>query len=501
MNTAIHSIFIPGLALLMVAGNALTTAQAQDPSDQPGDYGYAMTIHTTDTNSRWLFDLPKEVYLYSQTKNLSDLQVFNGKGEKIEFGLIPTEFYNPKTSEKRHAKIYPIWDNAPVRKSSEATPAFDPYGWKAPKGKVFSALIVELFDKQASPLFSHRLESLTLIPEKAPEGYQGTIEIFESAHLKSWQAVNIPTQTISWLQNHGSIIENNTLDAFSIRPGSRFLLIKWSNGSPPINIAKVEYTITTTTDHRQNYTLEINSNNEKKDSNEWLYEVPLAVIPHWINFILPQENTNLNLTLGYYRDFNFVKTPTVKSLIGARPPQDRAQPNQPSFEKAYEGRFFRLLKNGAEVRNDPVYLPMQANVWVVRPATDSRFANTDIPKLQLQWQADKYYVVTSGPPPYRLAFGRALPQTTRLAHPTTVVNHSNIRDYQVAQVSELIANPNADPKQIREQQQTVQKRYRWLFWLILICATALLGGFAWVLYKKSQTSPDSATPQKLSDAL
>jgi hypothetical protein len=213
-----------------------------------------------------------------------------------------------------------------------------------------------------------------------------------------------------------------------------------------------------------------------KLTGDWAYTTSAAIAAEEIGLNLPNANTVMPVSIGFYRQ---QLTPTRKLV----------------FDAMAHSTFYRLNQNGSERISSRLRIfPQGSSEWIVRPQT----TGADAPELVLRWRPRTIaFTAQSGKnsenASFILAFG-ASPEKVRLwltsESPLSLVapsfSESDLNQLEHAAAGEAIATPaatNAAAITIETASSKLNKRTL-LLWGVLIFGTLLLAGMSWRLYKQ-----------------
>lgn len=439
----------------------------------PDEFALRLPLEVSGDNGVVQLQLPLTVYQYSRSPELADLRVYNGAGQLLPYALYRPSYRTRTQARESGTRLFPIYQNAPIsggngdlqlelRTGADgAVVSVTSKAGVVASGAKLSALIVDLGASERGEV----LESLRFeLPESAPD-YRARLAIERSDDLKLWDG--IANGSVDWIS---SVDASQRLisDGIDVPVGNgRYLKLRWTDGEP-INFAAIRArwrSSTITLDP----TLELEIEGiPAKVEGDFSYAASPAIVATALGLVLPEPNTVLPVSIGFYRD------------------QGQRQPRW-WLQTRVESTFYRLNQNGRERRSGRISIaPMSGPEWILRPHTPGHAA----PKLVLEWQPQTLVFNAQGQD-FLLAVGAA-PEIHRrwsggpspMAQVAPGYNATEIEQLERARpgppmTAALVLEAPASDSQ--EALNPIRWR-RFLLWSVLGFGVILLGFMSWRLY-------------------
>jgi hypothetical protein len=467
------------------APHAAPTSEPGEHNDKPGDYAWRMPLQVSGKQGVVALRLPREVYLNAQSAELSDLRLFDANGNKMAFALHTPALQSHLQRNITSATVFPLLADAPpaggeleldIRTGANGnlisvkskTPSGAQVGLQPGKPAKLQSLIMDLqaaLQDEGKPM----IEALRFtLPAAAGTGaaslsnYSAQVWLEASDDLQHWEAVG--TAELDWLQNAGQQTLAN--DRLEFEPRRfRYARLSWRRGEP-LEFAKVDvHSVTQHAQAPQLETLELTAR-PGKIRLELLYSAAIAIPVESLALRFEQANVVYPARIGAYQTFA---------------PEKPGLPVTERFEQQLQATFYKITQNDKLRQSGSLTLPMTHNAeWVLRPQATT----SDIkPTLVLGWQAASLVFVTSGQPPYTLAFGRA--KAAAEAQPLEQVAPG----FTLAELQKLEAvtagatvrqNELAagKPDAAEQQAQKSAQQRKWLLWGVLVLGVLVLAAMA-----------------------
>ena len=471
------------IALSIVACLACSTALAQHVPERPAGYGWSMPVTVPAGAGVARLPLPKEVYLHARTGNLADVRLVDRDGQRLSFAISTPPARSSTQRSSVAARIFPVTGSAAdggglqhveIRTGSDGrllSVSASAGPGSAAAGKSLQALILDL--GQQAP--GSRIGALRFTPPDNAGDYSAQVLLEASDDLKQWDAVG--TTTLNWLSNSDTQTLANDSIAFAPR-ALRYARLSWQEGQPLVfaGIAAQAVSESEAAPPRAAIVLQGVAG---KQPNEWVYATPLAIPADSIALQLAQSNMVLPVTLGVYRQNNYVP-PRRLSLHRQTQPQ---RSRDAYFEPLLSTSFYRISDAGKERVSGELAMPVvQTTQWILRPQTQGTALPAEAPALRLGWTPETLVFLASGKGPYQLVFGKADAQP--VAQPLSQVapgyRDGELQALPVATLGALTAiagNTDAPPA-------TAGTGAPWrmaALWAALLLGVGVLGFFAWRL--------------------
>jgi hypothetical protein len=439
----------------------------------PHEFGLRLPLAVSGDNGVVQLQLPLTVYQHSRSPELADLRVYNGAGQLLPYALYRPSYRTRTQSRESGTRLFPIYQSAQIPGSSGdlqlelrtgpdgAVVSVTSKGVVAATGEKLGAVIVDLGASERGEV----LESLRFeLPESAPD-YRARLAVERSDDLKLWDG--IANGSVDWIS---SVDASQRLisDGIDVPVGSgRYLKLRWIEGEP-LNFGAIRArwrSSTITVDPTLEVELE---GTPGKVEGDFSYAASPAIVATVLGLILPEPNTVMPVSIGFYRD------------QGQRRPRWWLQTR-------VESTFYRLKQNGRERSSGRISIaPMSGPEWVLRPHTDGHAA----PRLVLEWQPqtlvfnaqgrDFHLAVGAAPEVYRRWTGGPSP-LTQVAPGYSAVEIEQLERARVGEPLTAAVPAQAKPAEATDDVDQARLR-RVVLWSVLGFGVILLGFMSWRLY-------------------
>jgi hypothetical protein len=474
------------LTLALLVSAAVTAQVPEKTQPNPSDFAMQLPLRLSGDNGVVQLQLPLIVYQHAQSATLADVRVFNSAGQPVPFAFFQPTHSSTTQWRESEVKLFPLLSDATddssgqleldVRASQDgALLSVHAKGLgKQSTGKRLIALILDLGKSPAG----ESLDSLQLfLPDSVTESYRADLAIEQSDDLKLWDRV--AQSRIDWLKSAGqdsrssSDLVNDRIP-LSARAG-RYVRIQWLEGKP-LQFKRVVARWRSSASPADETMEVVLKPAPGKLSGDWAYASSPAIAADEIGLNLPNPNTVMPVSIGFYRQ---QLKPTRKWV----------------FDAMTANTFYRLNQNGIERVSSRLHIaPQGSNEWVVHPQT----ATTEAPELVLRWHPHTIVFTAQGGKnesenaSFILAFGASaekqnlwLTSKSPLSLVAPGFSDSDLNQLEHAMLGEAIATPASTQATIAVETAEVKinKRTLWL-WGVLIFGTLLLAGMSWRLYKQ-----------------
>lgn len=463
------------LLLALLLPIQATAAPGQRHAPTPDEFALRLPLQVSGDNGVVQLQLPLSVYQHARSPELADLRVYNGAGQLLPYALYHPSDRTRTQSRESGTRLFPIYQDAQSPSSSGdlqlelrtgpdgavvsvetrgATPA-------AASAETLTALIVDLGESDRNEV----LESLRFELAEAAGNYRARLAIARSRDLKQWDG--IANGSLDWLHS-ADASEQLVSDDIDVPAGEgRYLKLRWIEGEPlQFGAVHARWRSSTITPEP---TLEIELEGRPgKIEGDYAYAASPAIVATALGVNLPEPNTVLPVSIGFYRD------------QGQRSPRWWLQTR-------VESTFYRLNQNGSERRSARIRIaPMSGEEWILRPHNPGHAA----PSLVLEWRPQTLVFNAQGTD-FQLTVGAA-PETyqrwtsgpSSLAQVAPGFSTTEIEQLERATLGDPISaavklesttadnETKADPARLR----------RYILWSVLGFGVLVLGFMSWRLY-------------------
>jgi hypothetical protein len=448
------SICGPLLAALLLAPWAVAKEQAQD-------YATRVPLTLSGEGPWYRLELPLALHFAARHADLRDLRVFNAEGEALAYALTLGDAQSSEQRQQAAVKWFPLLGEvaapgAPAIRVQRSTSGTLVEVAPEAAGSATQVRRGWLLDASAVDLPLHRLQ---LDWSSGSEGFQ-RFSIEASDDLQHWS---------SW--GEGSIARlsfaNERIDQREVElPGrkARYLRLLWQAPQQAPTLLAANLISISSSEQAPALAWSAPLAAQSDRPGEYSWTLPLSLPLQRVRFSLPQANTLAPVSLASRRDGKLEWQPLAHGLL------------------------YRLPQDGREVRQDEIELygtPIQQ----LRLRVDERGGGLgpDAPHLQVALRSTQVVFLARGSAPYQLAIGRPGAQSAALPLGTLIPGYEPARLASLG----LATAPQSVPAAVEAVAQQARSQADWKrmgLWAVLLAGVALLGGMAFSLLRKPQTS-------------
>ncbi|GMU43674.1 MAG: DUF3999 family protein [Xanthomonadales bacterium PRO6] len=470
----------PRLRALAAALALSAPLHAADPprDPRPDEFVLHLPLAVSGANGVVQYPLPREVYLASRAEGLADLRVYNSAGQWLPYALHHPLRTAQSALREQSATLFPIYrdESAPATGGAlELQLRTGPDGAllgvdarPSAQQQARQRLVALILDLR--PAARHeRLESLAFTPAEAGANYRARVAIERSDDLRLWDG--IAQGTVDWIASADASAQLVN-DRIEVPPGhGRYLKLRWVDGNPQVFAAVRARWESTTTMADPQLEVVLDAHAGKVDG-DFAYATSPAIAARAIGLDLPEPNTVLPVTIGFYREL--------------RQPQPRWQ-----LQPQLTSTFYRLNHDGGERLSSRLHVPpMAASEWVVRPHATGHAA----PRLVLRWQPHTL-VFTARGQGFVLAVGAAPESVREWRASATQVSAvaPGFSEREIAALETAVAGaplppppPATQPAAAAppEDADAAARQRRYALWSVLGLGILVLGWMTWRLYEQ-----------------
>ena len=465
------------LSVLVYAAMLAPTIACADPipmhAPAPSEFAVQLPLEVSGNNGVVQLLLPIEVYQHSQSADLADLRVYNSAGVALPYALHRPSYRTRIQFREGNAALFPIYDHAQpgtggsnlelqLRSGADGSLLTVRSPDAVAASDRLSALIIDLGPSDRAEV----LESLAFDLPEATSDYQAHLAIERSDDLKLWDGVAYGA--IDWLSgaDAGQRLVNDRVDLPN--GDGRYLKVRWIDGEP-VQFGAV-HTRWRSATAALDPTLQVElAAQPGRVAGDFVYAASPAIAATAIGLDLPEANTVMPVTIGFYREQRVPK------------PQWWLAPS-------LDTTFYRLNHDGRERVSSRINIaPLSGAEWVVRPHT----AGHAPPKLVLRWQPQTLVFNAQGSD-FKLAVGAPSEVYRRwLGGPSPMdqvapgFSRDEIEQLERAQVGVLMQTPRAAPAAVVAEVDSsaeAARTRRFVLWSVLALGVLVLGYMTWRLY-------------------
>jgi Protein of unknown function (DUF3999) len=430
---------------------ALSVAIAAASSGStPSDFAYRMQVTGTHDAAAYRVALPLEVYRKITQADLSDLRVFNARGEPVPFAI-----ERPAAGTVSHAAtalaLFPLNDNSPATldaikitiESGKSAINVQAAGQSPPNGSINTYLV----DGRALdvPVAALRLEW----PQDAGD-FAGRVRLEASDTLGDWRAVSNSAPIANLHSNGERLIEQRV--EFSATK-AKYWRLSWSGATAPFVLTSVLAEPARQNVDARHASLNVPAVAARRAAGEFEYDLGASLPVDRANLELPDANTVVDVEL-----------------------LSRKRPTDP-WHIIRRCGFYRLKGGDAEeLRNGPVPVALNTDrYWLVRTDPKGGGLGNTAPGLVVDWVPHEVVFVARGAGPFYVAYGSAAAESAAISLAGLPKN--------VSIESASLSDPQSLGGDSRLRHPVP---YPWktpLLWAILLVGAGLLAWMAWRLSK------------------
>jgi hypothetical protein len=436
------------LALALLSVSVTLGAQAADLS--PQDFAYGMQITTPAPAAAYRLAVPLEVYRKVVHEDLSDLRVFNARGELVPYELQQSQLKAVARSEGPSMPLFPLrgdarvtLDGVHVTIQSQGTDVNVQAGAATADRQAISSYVVDARELTL-PLYALQLHW----PEDAAE-FSGSIRVEASDDLGSWHTVRGDTPVLNLHTSAARLVQSR----LEIPPTTaKFWRLTWIGKTAPFELTSV--TADTTPDRRgaEHASVMVLGAPANQKRQEYSFDLGARLPVNQINIELPESNSVAKIQL-----------------------LSRARSTDP-WRPITRGEFYRVRNTGSERRNEPITIATNSDrFWLARLDQPNGVIGDGLPKLEATWNAQDIVFLARGSGPFLLAYGNgsagaANATLSSLLSGITVLRAEPGAPASLGGTARLLPAPNPFPWRITT------------LWTVLGVGVVLL---AWMAYRLS----------------
>lgn len=438
---------------LLIALSAVACESRADGADlRPNDFAYGAKVVTSGEAAAYRVSLPLIVYQSVAHADLSDVRVFNGRGE-----LVPSRVERPVSQSKAQV-------------TSTRLPLFTLRGDAA---KELDAIRVTIDLGQArveaqtaapglQPATAYILDARTLKepiavfdlgwPDKAPD-FAGRLRVEASEDLGLWRTVAAAAPIANLLTPDAHIVERRVEIPATL---AKFWRLTWVDAPAPFEITSVSSEPARGRVDVERTVLTAVGTRIPNQSGEYEFDLGARVPTDRVTLELPERNTIVEA-----------------ELLSREAPKDKWRP-------VVRSGFYRLQSAaGAELTNGPVAIvPTADRHWLAR--VDNRYTDVghSVPKLRAGWLPHDIVFLARGSGPFTVAYGSV--QALSVASFGEIPTNVAVLNASLAEPETL---GGADRLDSRKLPRTLLSKST-VLWAVLAIGVALLAFMAYRLARE-----------------
>ncbi|MES2740490.1 MAG: DUF3999 family protein [Pseudomonadota bacterium] len=461
--------------LIAIAAMATSPGAPAATSDTPADYTHSLPLGVSGRAGVVAYRLPQTVYLQAHSSALNDIRLFDRLGNPLPFALMQEAAVSRTSRQDVPVKVFPLMG----ARASDPSQAAGLDIRTGADGRLLSVTSREAPDRTgpaeltalvldlsrgadgAAPLVG----ALRFAPPAGASNYDAQVWLDVSDDLKQWQTIG--TADLTWLVNRDTQTLSN--DRIGFEPTRfRYARLSWKRGAPLLFGAVTAEVIEHTALAPRTETLLLTPG-PGQQGQDLVYQSAIAIPTEQIGLQFNEQNVVLPSQLGRYREL---------------PSRQLGQPSTWLFESLAGSTFYQITQGGQQRRSGDLPIATTHNAqWVLRPQGGQAVA----PRLRLTWSPASLVFLANGNAPYQLAFGRDQAEAAALALSQVApgFGQQELRDLEQAQAGPLVTRKTAPAEASLAQAAGASAHARIAaLWGVLLLGVAVLGFFAWRLFKQ-----------------
>ena len=424
--------------LAMVLGVASGQVLAEAP--RPEDFAYGIELTPAAQTPVYRVAVPESVYRAVTRPDLSDLRVFNAAGQVVPHTLRRPAVPAMEEGREEPLSFFPLQEdgrNAATKARAEETWAY-----------LFD--LGEPADREQQP------SAIELRWRGGVDGVVARVSVDGSADLARWQPL-VNSATLARLRYSGQVLEQTRVELPASVP--RYLRLSWPEALQGAVLTEALAHYPDRSAPLQRDWVEVAGRVEDGDDSAWIYELPGQMPVDRAGPVLPDGNALVVAGLFSRSDDTEV------------------------WRQRYRGAFYRVTAQGARFEQTEAAFDAASDAhWRLVTEGEALWAGM-APKLRLGWRPHDLFFLSSGDPPFMLAFGAADVMTA----PTQGVNEL-LSKLELEDQKDLVAEPALSARRVLGGEARLvpgPQPFPWrkaVLWAVLVFSVLLLSLMAWKLW-------------------
>lgn len=419
----------------------------------PQDYAHGYRIVTPAEASAYRITLPLVIYQGTVRGSLGDLAVFNARGEVVPFFIRPLPTNPEPARSPEYLPLFPLLGTMPASAAEMRVTINSPrVALNLSSSGVAPESVPHQYLLDAREL-AGSVTALELIWSQAPSEFSGRLRIESSDDLDSWRLA-AAAAPIASLQANGREFLQARIDLPPTR--AKFWRLSWIDGVPSVPVTKVQAQFAQGRSDAGWEKETVRGERDARRPTDFLFD---------LGGHLPVERVDLQLTEA--------NSLVVADLYTRNDPRD-------AWGFVTRARFYRIHTPHGDDQNEPIDIPLNPHrSWLVRIANPT---SVRAPALIAAWRPSEIVFLAQGEPPFLLAYGSG----SSIAEPTNLAPFISDIAVQTATLGD--AQELGGAARLLEATPPFPTR-RWVLWLVLLAALAVLSYMAVRLFKESEAQP------------
>ncbi len=435
----------------------MLTALGASAQERADEFAYSVPLGLSGDNALYQLEVPASVYAGVTRADLSDVRVFNGRGEIVPYAWKPRPAPGTEPAAWVELPYFPL-------RGSPGTPAehLDVRAERSAAGTIVRvitggtgkaaapALLGYLVDATA---FKRAMHEIDLDWRDAGAGLSGSLRIEASDDLQHWRTL-VPAAPLVSLEFGGHKLVQKTVDVPTAQ--YKYLRLTWPSSQAPLELTRFAARPgdTLLEPARQWKQAPVRAGDKP---GEYRFEAGGWMPVDRLRVTLPEPNT------------------LVSAQILVRNTDD--QPWQP----VANGVLYRLMHGGREVTNADLSVGSRGwKQWLLRVDARGGGLGSGLPQVEVGWVPQQMVFVARGPGPFILVYGNGQAKAGDLPIQTLVPGWRSDAELPAASATAGPQQTLAGPRAL----QAVPNYKTWALWASLAIGVALLAWMAWVLARE-----------------
>jgi len=419
----------------------------------PQDYAHGYPIVASSEASAYSIPLPMAVYQGTVRDDLGDLAVFNSRGEVVPFFIRPLPANPEPARSPEYVPLFPLLGTTPATAAEMRVTINSPrVALKLSSSGVTPENVPHQYLLDAREL-EGSVTALELIWAQAPPEFSGRLRIESSDDLDSWRLV-AAAAPIASLQADGREFLQARIELPPTR--AKFWRLSWADGVPSLPVTKVQAQFAQGHSDAGWGKTTVRGQQDARHPTDFVFD---------LGGHLPVERVDLQLT-----EANSV---VVADLYTRKDPRD-------AWNFVTRARFYRIHTPHGDDQNEPIDIPLNPHrFWLARIVNP---ASVRAPALIAAWRPSEIVFLAQGKRPFLLAYGSG----------SSIVERTNLAPF----ISDIAVQPVTlgDAEELGGAARLLEARppfptRRWVLWLVLLGALAVLSYMAVRLLKDGRSEP------------
>ena len=436
-----------------LAACAQAASLAQAGNMVPRDFAYGYPILASSEASAYRIALPVAIYQGSMRDDLGDLAVFNAHGEVVPFFVRQVPAETRPAHPPEYLPLFPLSATVPASAAGMRITVNSPRVAVTLSSSGIAAGSVPrqyLLDGRA---FDEPVGALQLVWEHAPPEFSGHMQIESSDDLDSWRVVAAAAPVAS-LQADGEAFLHARMELPPTR--ANFWRLSWIGGVPSVPVTKIQAEFTPASVDPGWSSETIGVRQDARSSSDYAFD---------LGGRMPVERVDLRLA-----EANSV---VAADLYSRRDPRD-------AWNFVTRARFYRIHTPRGDDHNEPLAVPLNRDrYWLVRTPNPISAAGLT---LIAAWRPRELVFLAQGDPPFLVAYGSS----------SSIAARTDLSQF-ISNIAVPPATLGSGAKlggtaRLAAARPPFPWR-RWILWLVLLGALAVLGYMAARLIEESGPRP------------